>query len=101
MDVTIWTLRTLTSHGHLLIMRLYTRLANAVAARVAKLALKALQTGKRIVGAAFFARNKYVWPHFWPERHYVCWWSTHCDLLGQTGHRPGPKANRPMHHGLS
>lgn len=31
-------------------MRLFTRLANAVVARVAKLALEALQTGKRIVG---------------------------------------------------
>lgn len=80
-------------------MLLFTRLSPMPWSRMLQnLTLEALQTDSR---AASFARNKYVWPHFWPERHYVCWWSMHRDLLGQTGHRPGPKANQPMHRGLS
>lgn len=92
---------TLISHGRLLIMRLFTRLANAVIARVAKLALEALQTGKRIVGQPPSREINTSGRIFGRRGIMSVGRATHRNLLRQTGHRPGPKANRPMHRGLS
>lgn len=36
-----------------------------------------------------FARNKYVWPRFWPEKHHVRGENMHDDeLVAQAGHWP-------------
>lgn len=81
-------------------MCLFSRFANALVARVAKLALETLQTGKRIVGQPP-SREINTSGRIFGRRGIMSASGVHRDLLRQTGHWPGPKANRPMHRGLS
>lgn len=73
---------------------------NVVAWRVAKwLVCKAREQVNGYAGS--FARNKYVWPRFWPEKHYVCGQNVHSELVGQAGQWPGTSANRMVQCELS
>lgn len=57
--------------------------------RVLQNGLEGSWPSKRIrTSAGSFARNKYVWPRFWPEKHYVWGENMHDELVAQAGHWP-------------
>ena len=57
---------------------------NVVASHVAKQPVwKTRERVNGYAGTVSFARNKYVWPRFWPEKHYVCEENMHDELVGQ------------------
>lgn len=57
--------------------------------RVLQNGLEGSWPSKRIrTSAGSFARNKYVWPRFWPEKHYVWEENMHDELVAQAGQWP-------------